>query len=187
MVVELVKDAGMIRLKYRSCEDTENKYRIKIRSIGEFLQIYKSSDNWYRLDILGGNSDDIYAPYTGKLKEAYDKVVNRRRIEYYSKNIDMNRKYRPNIPGHYKLVFRPNAGNIFIASRKNRDITSKYTTLITDEVADKFKQDCKDCGNVKKYMLTLKDKEFYNKWASYVHSEYIKLYLQDVKNNVQKT
>lgn len=181
MVVELIKDAGMIRLKYRSCEDKENKYRIKIRSINEFLQIYRSSDNWYKLDILGGDSDDIYAPYIGKLKEAYDRIVNKRRIEYYSKNIDMDRKYHPNIPGDYKLVLRPKAGEIFIASRKNKDVVSKYTTFITNEVANAFKQACKNCGNTKKYILTNKDKEVYDKWASYVHNEYIKLYLKEIR------
>ena len=181
MVVELIKDAGMIRFKYRDGTEIENKYRIKIRSINEFLQIYKATDNWYKLDILGGNSDDIYAPYIGKLKEAYDKIVNKRRIEYYSKNIDMNRKYRPNIPGDYKLVLRPKAGEIFIASRKNKDVVSKYTTFITNEVANTFKQDCKNYGNTKKYILTNKNKEVYDKWASYVHNEYIKLYLKEIR------
>ena len=182
MIVELNEASGMIRLKYRNSDgQRETKFRIKIKTIGEILQIFRATSNWYKLE----GTEDVFAPYIGKLKEAYDKIVNRRRIEYYSKNIDMNKKYRPNIPGEYKIVYRPNAGNIFITSRKNKDVTSKYTTLITDEVANAFKQDCKDCGNVKKYMLTLSNKEVYSKWASYVHNEYIKLYLQEVKNNVQ--
>ena len=178
MIAELNEASGMIRLKYRDSDgQRETKFRIKIRTIGEFLQIFRATSNWYKLE----GTEDVFAPYIGKLKEAYDKIVGKRRIEYYSKNIDMNRKYRPDISGEYKLVYRPNAGEIFIASRKNKDVTSKYTTFITDEIANTFKQDCKNYGNNKKYILTNKNKEVYDKWASYVHNEYIKLYLKEIR------
>lgn len=181
MIAELNEASGMIRLKYRDSDgQRETKFRIKIRTIGEFLQIFRATSNWYKLE----GTEDVFAPYIGKLKEAYDKIVSKRRIEYYSKNIDMNRKYNPDIPGQYKLIYRPNAGTVHIACRKPKDVVSRYCTFISDEVANSFKQDCKSCGNIKKYILTPKDKEMYGKWSSYVHNEYIKLYLQEVRKNV---
>lgn len=181
MIAELNEASGMIRLKYRdSSEQRETKNRIKIRSMGEFLQLFKSTAYWYNME----GTEDVFAPYIGKLKEVYNKIVNKRRIEYYSKNIDMNKKYTPDVSGQYKLIYRPNAGTIHIAYRRSKDVVSRYCTFISDEVADSFKQDCKNCGNIKKYILTSKDKEVYNKWSSYVHNEYIKLYLQELKKNV---
>ena len=181
MIAELNELSGMIRLKYRdNDEQKETKNRIKIRSMGEFLQLFKSTTTWYNME----GTEDVFAPYIGRLKEVYDKIVSKRRVEYYSKNIDMNRKYISDISGQYKLIYRPNAGTIHIACRKPKDVVSRYCILISDEVADNFKQDCKSCGNIKKYLLTPKDKEIYNKWSSYVHNEYIKLYLQEVRKGV---
>lgn len=184
MIVELLTKTGMLRLKYCNCEEKETKYRIQIRNINEFLQIYRSSDNWYRLDILGGDSDDIYAPYTGKLKEAYDRIVSRRRVEYYSKNVDMNRKYKLAVPGQYKLIYRPGAGTVHLAYRKAKDVISRYCAFISDEVADSFKADCKSSGHTTKYLIPAREKELYSKWGSYVHNEYIKTYLRDIKGEL---
>ena len=181
MVVELNQRSGMIRLRYYDDRDMETKFHIRLRTISEFLQIFRSTSDWYKMD----GTDDVFAPYTGNLKEAYDKIVGKRRIEYYTKNVDMKRKYRLVLPGAYKLIYRPGAGTIHIATRRPKDVISRYCAFIPDDVAEEFKQECRNSGHISKYMITIRDKELYNKWGSYVHNEYIKIYLQDIRGKLK--
>ena len=182
MYVGLNKITGMIELTYGDIDRKEYPNFIKIRNINEFLKIYRSTPNWYNLE----GSDNIYSPYIGKLKIAYDVLVDKRRKEYIRTNIDFSKKFAmPNNGGQYKLVYQPKTGAIFLALRKPNDKTSRCCVGITDELAEEFKENCKPTPwfnkNYKYKIWEQYTTELYHKWQSIVQSIYIKEYLKEVK------
>lgn len=176
MYAEVSKLDGMVKLTCGNNKETESCNRIKISSISEFLGIYKAAPNWYNM----GESDDIYAPYTGKLKEIIDKLRARRVEKYNRINVDTSATFLTNTSGESKLVYKPKTGVIFLARRKS-NISSLNSLCIPNLVREDFIFDCRNRGK-ETYKISKKDDgSTYEKWVGIIQAEFCKQYLKSVK------
>lgn len=178
MIAELNRQTNMIKLSYRSDSDRETKFKIKIRTMGEFLMLYKSEANWFRKE----GEEDLYAPYAGALQKAYDKIVQKRRKEYYTANIDMTKKFA--IPQGYtwKMVCRPRAGYIHVALVKRSDVVSQYCVCLSQQQRDQVVREIQQAPEYD-HRFTIDRKvnpELFKRWEGFVQAEYIKTYLREM-------
>ena len=176
MVVDLIKGSGMLRLRFDSKNDKETCYHIKLRRMSEFLRLYKSA-TWYR-DEDGG--EDLYTPYTGKAKEAFDLLMRSRKDALVAK-VDFHKSFESHVKGTSVLVHKPSGGTIQVAFRRNRNITNINCVCISDTVREKFFAECKQSKYYKngRYVISKQDETLYEKWVTYMQDEYVRQYLRE--------
>ena len=165
-----------MRLSYRCDENVETHSRIILKSISEFLNIYRAAPRWYNL----GSSDDIYTPYFGKAKEVFDGIVEKRRNKLVEKSkkidVDFNAEFLTDAPGESKLVIKPKSGTIHLA-RRSKNVTSKCSICIPNSTREEFIQDCKKLQKTKYCISRSESSDMFDKWDSIARSEYIRQYL----------
>ena len=175
MVVAYLKGVNMLRLSYSSRKE-EGVKELQLHSIGEFLSLYRATE-WYRSET---GSDDLYTPYTGKAKEAFDTIVRRYVKKTKATTVDFSKKFITSMEGTSKLIYQPGKGTIHLALRRSRDnYTSMNSLCISNEVRDAFIEDCKTVDK-KRFMLSkLCEPELFDKWVRIIQAEYIKQYLKE--------
>ena len=175
MVVAYLKDANMLRLSYSSRKEDGVK-ELQLHSISEFLNLYRATE-WYRSE---NGSDDLYTPYTGKAKEAFDNIVRRYVKRTKASTVDFSKKFTTSMEGTSKLIYQPGKGTIHLALRRSRDnYTSMNSLCVSNEVRDAFIEDCKTVDK-KRFMLSkLCEPELFDKWVGIIQAEYIKQYLKE--------
>ena len=176
MYVEVNRGEGVMRLSYRCDESVETHNRIILKSISEFLNIYRAAPRWYNLN----NGDDIYTPYFGKVKEVFDGIVEKRRNKLVEKGkkieVDFNAEFLTDTPGESKLVIKPKSGTIHLA-RRSKNVTSKYSICIPNSTREEFIHDCRKLQKTKYRISRNESSDIYNKWDAIARSEYIRQYL----------
>lgn len=175
MVVAYIKNMNMLRLSYSSREEDGVK-ELQLRSISEFLNLYRATE-WYRSE---NGSDDLYTPYTGKAKEAFDNIVRRYVKRTKALTVDFSKKFTTSMEGTSKLIYQHGKGTIHLALRRSRDnYTSMNSLCVSNEVRDAFIEDCKTVDK-KRFMLSkLCEPELFDKWVGIIQAEYIKQYLKE--------
>lgn len=171
MIAEILTDKNMVVIRYEPDKVEESEHLIVLKNLTEFLSLYKSS-SWYKDDEL---SDDIYAPFCGKLKDEFEKLVSHHKDSLTTKEVDMNKKIISPICGTSKLIYLPSKKSIHLAYRRNRDnYSTKYSVCVPNNIRDEFIKDCElVCKN--KYAISSFDNEkVFDKWVSILHTEFIK-------------
>ena len=171
MYIELVDNKTMVRVSFDD-DAVQSNYAIKLDKASDIVKIMCATDKWY-VPCGTTASQDIYAPYCGKLHKAFDDIVvsdNKSKCEQEVK------KYKFNVCETSKLVYRPSDGTIHLALRRDGDVNTKNIILISNTIRDEFIDDCKkSVGWDFNYALnSYKDKIVYEKWASYIQAERLK-------------
>lgn len=165
----------MLKLSFNNGSSTETVSHIFIRSINDFLRLYKAS-TWYRDE--DGN-DDLYTPYVGEAKRVFDEIVKRKSLYNKKITVDFSKSFITNVTGTSKLILQATKGIIQLACRNGKNITSKNCICISDDIRDKFIVACKSTMKKNRYALNIKtEKELFNVWEAFIKNEYIKQYLE---------
>ena len=175
MVVDYINSSNMLKLSFNNGSSTETVSHIFIRSINDFLRLYKAS-TWYRDE--DGN-DDLYTPYVGEAKRVFDEIVKRKSLYTKKIAVDLSKTFVTNVSGTSKLVLQETRGIIQLARRNGKNITSKNCICISDNIRNKFIEDCKATAKKNKYALNIKtEEEMFNSWRTFIKNEYIRQYLE---------
>ena len=178
MIAKVLTDKNMVVIRYNNSDkNEESDTLIVFRNLSEFLSMYKAS-SWYKDDEM---SDDIYAPFCGRLKEEFEKIVNNHKNvfsveEVTSHNeVDMNKKIVSVVDGSSKLIYIPSKKSIHLAYRRSRDnYSTKYSVCIPDNIRDEFIKDCESVRKSKYVICCYDNEKIYDKWVSILHTEFIK-------------
>lgn len=171
MYIELVDNETMVRVSFDD-DAVHSDYAIKLDKASDIVKIMCATDKWY-VPCGTTASQDIYAPYCGKLYKAFDDIV----VSDNKSKCDQEvKKYKFNVCETSKLVYRPSDGTIHLALRRDKDVNTKNIILISDTIRDEFIDDCKkSVGWDFNYALNSdKDKIVYEKWVSYIQAERLK-------------
>lgn len=175
MVVDYINASNMLKLSFNNGSNTETVSHIFIRSINDFLRLYKAS-TWYRDE--DGN-DDLYTPYVGEAKRVFDEIVRRKSLYTKKISVDFSKSFTTNIIGTSKLILQETKGTIQLARRNGKNTTSKNCICISDNIRDKFIEDCKLTAKKNRYALNIKtEEEMFNNWRAFIRNEYIRQYLE---------
>ena len=175
MVVDYINSSNMLKLSFNNGSSTETVSHIFIRSINDFLRLYKAS-TWYRDE--DGN-DDLYTPYVGEAKRVFDEIVKRKSLHTKKIVVDFSKTFVTKVSGASKLVLQETRGIIQLARRNGKNITSKNCICISDDIRDKFIEDCKSTAKKNRYALNIKtEEEMFNSWRTFIKNEYIRQYLE---------
>ena len=175
MVVDYINSSNMLKLSFNNGSSTETVSHIFIRSINDFLRLYKAS-TWYRDE--DGN-DDLYTPYVGEAKRVFDEIVKRKSLHTKKIAVDFSKTFVTKVSGASKLVLQETRGIIQLARRNGKNITSKNCICISDNIRDKFIEDCKATAKKNRYALNIKtEEEMFNSWRTFIKNEYIRQYLE---------
>ena len=168
MYIELVDNETMVRVSFDD-NSVHSDLAVKVDKVSDIVKIMCATDKWY-VPCDSISSQDIYAPYCGKLYKVFDDIIvsnNKSKCEQEVK------KYKFNVCGTSKLVYRPSDGTIHLALRRDRDVNTKNVILVSDIIRDEFIDDCKkSVGWDFNYAINSdKDKIVYEKWVSYIQAE----------------
>ena len=168
MYIELVDNETMVKVSFND-DAVHSDHAIKLDKASDIVKIMCATNKWYvACDITA--SQDIYAPNCGKLWKAFEDIVVSKNKSKCGQEV---KKYKFNVCGTSKLVYRPSDGTIHLALRRDRDVTTKNIILVSDTIRDEFIDDCKkSVGWDFNYILNSdKDAIIYEKWVSYVQAE----------------
>ena len=168
MYIELVDNETMVKVSFND-DAVHSDHAIKLDKASDIVKIMCATNKWYvPCDITA--SQDIYAPNCGKLWKAFEDIVVSKNKSKCGQEV---KKYKFNVCGTSKLVYRPSDGTIHLALRRDRDVTTKNIILVSDTIRDEFIDDCKkSVGWDFNYILNSdKDAIIYEKWVSYVQAE----------------
>lgn len=179
MFVEISNIDNMVKITYNDTNETESYNKLRITSIGEFLSLYRAATTWYNVN----NSDDIFAPYSGKLKEMLDKIKEKHCKKYLNTTeVDLSASFAASVSGESKLVYMPVHGVIKLARRGGKNVSSLNSLCITNLMREEFISDCKKINNIKYTIDRDAHRNLFDKWVKIIKTEYIRQYLKDVNN-----
>lgn len=175
MVVDYINSSNMLKLSFNNGSNTETFSHIIIRSINDFLRLYKAT-TWYRDE--DGN-DDLYTPYVGEVKKVFDEIVRRKSLHTKKIAVDFSKTFVTNVAGTSKLILQETRGIIQLARRNGKNTTSKSCICISDNIRDKFIEDCKATVKKNRFAISIKtEEEMFNSWRNFITNEYIRQYLE---------
>ena len=175
MVVDYINSSNMLKLSFNNGSNTETVSHIIIRSINDFLRLYKAT-TWYRDE--DGN-DDLYTPYVGEVKKVFDEIVRRKSLHTKKIAVDFSKTFVTNVAGTSKLILQETRGIIQLARRNGKNTTSKSCICISDNIRNKFIEDCKATVKKNRFAISIKtEEEMFNSWRNFITNEYIRQYLE---------
>ena len=131
MVVILNTETNTLRISF-SGRIVEGPTKIKISSMHEFLSLYNSAKEWWFKS--SDNSDDLYASYSGKVKEAFDKIVASRQFD---KKPQVKTSFPATIKGSSKVILYNSKDMIKVVPRKRTgEVTSENGICIPNSIRD---------------------------------------------------
>ena len=170
VVVDCLRNSNILVIRF-SGSSIETKDHIKLKSIHEFLSLYSAAKEWWYKS--SEDSDDIYAPYKGKVKEVYDKIVLSRHLD---KVFDNEASFLPQTPGLYKIIRFASRGTLNIVKRKKREKTSRNGVCVDNETADMFYDSCRKSGDTDTIISMENAPYAYNRWSKILDEEYERQY-----------
>lgn len=175
MVVDYINASGMLRISFDNGSKDETVSHIFLKSIGDFLRLYKSA-TWYKNE---DGADELYTPYIGEAKAVFDDIVKRRISRKKEVIVDFSKSFNTNVSGTSKLILQEAKGTIQLARRNGRNTTSKNCVCVNDYLRDKFILDCKSTVKKNKYAVDMDDEtDMFNKWKDIIRTEYVRQYLE---------
>lgn len=138
MYIELVDNETMVKVSFND-DAVHSDHAIKLDKASDIVKIMCATNKWYVPCGITA-SQDIYAPNCGKLWKAFDDIVVSKNKSKCEREV---KKYKFNVCGTSKLVYRPSDGTIHLALRRDRDVNTKNIILVSDTIRDEFIDDCK--------------------------------------------
>lgn len=170
VVVDCIRSSDILVIRF-SGSSIETKDHIKLKSMHEFLSLYNAAKEWWYKS--SEDSDDIYVPYKGRIKEAYNKIVLSRHLD---KVFDNEVSFPPQTPGLYKIIRFTSRSTLNIVKRKKREKTSRNGVCVDNETADMFYDSCRGSGDTNSIISMENAPDIYNRWSKILDEEYGKQY-----------
>ena len=170
VVVDCLRDSNALVIRFEGSA-IETRDHIKLKSIHEFMSLYNAAKEWWYKS--SEDSDDIYAPYKGKVKEVYDKIVASRQIAV----VDKKTSFLAQTPGLYKIIRFASRGTLAIVKRRKREKTSYNGVCVDNKIAEMFYASCEKNGDTAGIISIKNAPRTYNKWSKILDKEYEQQYI----------
>lgn len=191
MIVEYVKNLGLLRMSCSSHPLDFNNPYVKVTDMSTFLKLSRSTE-WYKKPYISNNSDDIYTMYVEGtivvdlfnelLEDAQKKEMKPDISKFKTTAIDLKATFPANVKGT-SILFRK-GDKIYIAKRSKNQKVSIDCIPIDDVKREEFFADTKASPLFKgKYLIDAKDEKRYMKWDTFMHNQFVILYVKNEKDH----
>jgi hypothetical protein len=191
MIVEYVKNLGLLRMSCSSHPLDFNNPYVKVTDMSTFLKLSRSTE-WYKKPYISNNSDDIYTMYVEGtivvdlfnelLEDAQKKEMKPDTSKFKTTAIDLKATFPANVKGT-SILFRK-GDKIYIAKRSKNQKVSIDCIPIDDVKREEFFADTKASPLFKgKYLIDAKDEKRYKKWDSFMHNQFVILYVKNERDH----
>lgn len=191
MIVEYVKNLGLLRMSCSSHPLDFNNPYVKVTDMSTFLKLSRSTE-WYKKPYISNNSDDIYTMYVEGtivvdlfnelLEDAQKKEMKPDISKFKTAAIDLKATFPANVKGT-SILFRK-GDKIYIAKRSKNQKVSIDCIPIDDVKREEFFADTKASPLFKgKYLIDAKDEKRYKKWDSFMHNQFVILYVKNERDH----
>lgn len=191
MIVEYVKNLGLLRMSCSSHPLDFNNPYVKVTDMSTFLKLSRSTE-WYKKPYISNNSDDIYTMYVEGtivvdlfnelLEDAQKKEMKPDISKFKTTAIDLKATFPANVKGT-SILFRK-GDKIYIAKRSKNQKVSIDCIPIDDVKREEFFADTKASPLFKgKYLIDAKDEKRYKKWDSFMHNQFVILYVKNERDH----
>ena len=166
-------------------EYMEYFYTIRDLLINNFME--KKADLKERLELISKYSNNslvrnLSVPeklYLYEAKRVFDEIVKRKSLHTKKIAVDFSKTFVTKVSGTSKLILQETRGIIQLTRRNGKNITSKNCICISDDIRDKFIEDCKATEKKNRYAINIKtEEEMFNSWRTFIKNEYIRQYLE---------
>lgn len=190
MIVEYVKNLGLLRMSCSSHPlDFGNPY-VKVTDMSTFLKLSRSTE-WYKKPYISNNSDDVYTMYiegtivvdlfNELLEDAQKKEEENATSKSRVTQLDLKATFPATIKGT-SILFRK-GDKIYIAKRAKNQKVSIDCIPVDDVKREEFFADTKASPLFKgKYLIDAKDEKRYKKWDSFMHNQFVILYVKNERD-----
>lgn len=191
MIVEYVKNLGLLRMSCSSHPLDFNNPYVKVTDMSTFLKLSRSTE-WYKKPYISNNSDDIYTMYVEGtivvdlfnelLEDAQKREMKPDTSKFKTTAIDLKATFPANVKGT-SILFRK-GDKIYIAKRSKNQKVSIDCIPIDDVKREEFFADTKASPLFKgKYLIDAKDEKRYMKWDTFMHNQFVILYVKNEKDH----
>ena len=191
MIVEYVKNLGLLRMSCSSHPLDFNNPYVKVTDMSTFLKLSRSTE-WYKKPYISNNSDDIYTMYVEGtivvdlfnelLEDAQKKEMKPDISKFKTTAIDLKATFPANVKGT-SILFRK-GDKIYIAKRSKNQKVSIDCIPIDDVKREEFFADTKASPLFKgKYLIDAKDEKRYMKWDTFMHNQFVILYVKNERDH----
>lgn len=191
MIVEYVKNLGLLRMSCSSHPLDFNNPYVKVTDMSTFLKLSRSTE-WYKKPYISNNSDDIYTMYVEGtivvdlfnelLEDAQKKEIKPDISKFKTTAIDLKATFPANVKGT-SILFRK-GDKIYIAKRSKNQKVSIDCIPIDDVKREEFFADTKASPLFKgKYLIDAKDEKRYKKWDTFMHNQFVILYVKNERDH----
>ena len=191
MIVEYVKNLGLLRMSCSSHPLDFNNPYVKVTDMSTFLKLSRSTE-WYKKPYISNNSDDIYTMYVEGtivvdlfnelLEDAQKKEMKPDISKFKTTAIDLKATFPANVKGT-SILFRK-GDKIYIAKRSKNQKVSIDCIPIDDVKREEFFADTKASPLFKgKYLIDAKDEKRYKKWDTFMHNQFVILYVKNERDH----
>ena len=178
MIVEYVKNLGLLRMSCSSHPlDFSNPY-VKVTDMSTFLKLSRSTE-WYKKPYIEGTIvvDLFNELLEDTQKKAEENATSKTRVT----QLDLKATFPATIKGT-SILFRK-GDKIYIAKRAKNQKVSIDCIPVDDVKREEFFADTKASPLFKgKYLIDAKDEKRYKKWDSFMHNQFVILYVKNERD-----